>query len=299
MMVIRRPLRTKPNDRAARTHRIRANASLCVAGVLLLLLMAAALSSPLLARRPIFDQAHPSLASPSRALPFGTDNFKRDMLPLVVNGVRISMTVVAGVVALSTALGLALGMLAGYRGGVVDRGVVRLGEITQAIPRFLLTLLVAELYGPRLLTLIALLGITSWTLLARVVRAETLSVRSRPFIDAARAAGARTGRIIIAHVLPSVLPQALVIIALTGSRVVLIEAGLAFLGLGDTARPSLGLLVASAQPFLRYAWWLALFPGLALAAVVLSLNLASDGLRRALDPRGREHTGDLGRALSV
>lgn len=132
--------------------------------------------------------------------------------------------------------------------------------------------------------MILLLGFTSWELLARVVRADTLSLRQREFVEAARASGAGAGRIILRHVLPNVLPAAVVVVSLVGSRMILIGAALSFLGFGDPNTISLGYLVFNAQAFLQVAWWMSLFPGLALAVAVLGLNLVGDVVNDVLDP---------------
>lgn len=229
---------------------------------------------------------NPSLAPPSRSHPMGTDIYHRDLAILTAQGVRISMSVVVAVVAISAVIGIPLGLWAGYAGGPVDDVISRTAELLQSVPRFFLAYLVIGLYGPGLDRIIIVLGLTSWTFLARVVRAETLSVKRRAYVEAAQALGASAIPILRRHVLPNVLPQAVVIIVLMGSRVILIEAGLAYLGLGSALKPSLGTLARNAQEFLREAWWLSVFPGLAIVAIVLGMNLLSDGLGQALKPGG-------------
>lgn len=230
-----------------------------------------------------FEFGFPTASPPSRAHPFGTDAFARDMLVLTTQGIRTTLTVVVVVMAVSLPLGAALGLLAGYAGGFVDSAVTRVAELFQAVPRFFLALAVIAVYGPGIDKLILLLSATSWPFLCRTLRAETLSVKERAFVVAARAAGARAPHIVARHVLPHVMPRALVVVMLMGSRLILIEAGLAFLGLGDRGDPSLGVLASEAQPYLRDAWWLSVFPGLAIVVLVLGLNLLSDGLSRALE----------------
>lgn len=244
-----------------------------------------ALLAPRLAPGQAFSFSNPVLSPPSWNYPMGTDDGGVDMLKAVVQAVRTSMTVVVWVVVLSSIIGLSLGLLAGYRGGIVDDFVTRLTELVQAIPRFFLAMLVIALYGPGLNKIILVLGLTSWTLLTRVARAETLSLRQRPFVEASRSSGATSRRILLRHVLPNVLPRVTVVVMLMGSRVILIEAGLAFLGLGDRRTPSLGVLASNAQSFLRQAWWMSFFPGIAIVIVVLGMNLLSDGLNRVLDPQ--------------
>jgi peptide/nickel transport system permease protein len=194
------------------------------------------------------------------------------------------MTVVAAVVAVSSVIGIVVGAVSGYRGGFVDDVLSRVTEMFQSIPRFFLAILVVGLFGPGLDHLILLLGFTSWPLLARVVRADALSLKEREFVAAARAAGAGDARILFRHVVPNLLPAAVVVISLTASRVILIEAGLAFLGLGDPNLISWGFLINNAQRFLTVAWWMSVFPGLAIVVAVLGLNLLSDALNDVLNP---------------
>ena len=256
---------------------------------------------------PPFELGFPNTAPPSRAHPFGTDAFGRDMLVLTTQGIRTTLTVVAAVMAASLPLGALLGLTAGYAGGLVDSAVTRVAELFQAVPRFFMALAVIAVYGPGVDKLVVLLCLTSWPFLCRTLRAETLSIKERSFVTAARAAGARAPHIVARHILPHVLPRALVVVMLMGSRVILIEAGLAFLGLGDRGDPSLGVLASEAQPYLREAWWLSVFPGLAIVVLVLGLNLLSDGLSRVLEvetgvrraARGWSTPGTPGRPASA
>ncbi|CAN5624995.1 ABC transporter permease [soil metagenome] len=234
-----------------------------------------------------FASSGPALQPPSAGHLMGTDNFGRDIAGAVVHGLRTSMTIVLWVVVISMAIGLAVGMISGYRRGWIDDALSRLTEVFQAVPLFFLALLVVAFFGAGIDHLILLLGFTSWELLARVVRAETLSLREQEFMDAARSSGASDVRIILRHVLPNVLPAAVVVMALVGSRVILIEAALSFIGLGDPNQVSLGYLIYSAQPFLRVAWWMSVFPGLAIVLAVLAVNLFGDLLADVLDPRQR------------
>jgi peptide/nickel transport system permease protein len=243
---------------------------------------AAALADVIAPSDPFRTVANPLLA-PSRAHLMGTDNLGRDMLGAVVHGARTSMVVVLGVTVIASVLGLAVGIVAGYRGGWVDDVLMRITELFQAIPRFFLVLLIIALFGAGVDNLIYVLALTSWPGMARVVRSEVLSLRDREYVDAARSVGATDLRILTRHVLPNVLPTALVVLALTGSRVILLEASLSFLGLGDPSVMSWGYLVSNAQRFLRVAWWMSVFPGLAIAVAVLGINLMSDALNDVLN----------------
>lgn len=234
---------------------------------------------------PFDTSAGPALSPPSRAHPLGTDNLGRDMLTGIVHGARTSATVVLGVVLLSSVIGIGIGVVAGFRGGLVDDFLMRIAELFQVVPRFFLALLVISFFGSGLNKLILLLGLTSWPFLARVARAETIGLKRREFVASARAAGASPARIVLRHVVPNLLPPVIVVITLFASRVIMIEAGLAFLGLGDQNRISWGFLANNARDFLRLAWWMAVFPGLAIVVSVLGLNLLGDGLNDALAPR--------------
>ncbi len=232
-----------------------------------------------------FQSVASPLAPPSWRHPMGTDDLGRDLLAGVVHGARTSLVVVLAVSAIATVIGIGVGALAGYRGRVTDDALMRATEFVQVVPRFFLAVVVIALFGPGLDRLVVLLGLTSWPWLARVVRAETLTLRTQPWVDAARSLGAPTGRILLRHVLPNALPPTLVVVSLNAASVLLLEAGLSFLGLGDPHRMSWGYLASNAQRFLRVAWWMTLFPGLAIALAVLGLNLLGDALNDALNPR--------------
>lgn len=222
------------------------------------------------------------LLEPSANHWMGTDNLGRDVFDATVHGARTSMVVVLGVVAIASVIGLAVGVVAGYRGGWIDDVLMRVTELFQSVPRFFLVLLIVALFGAGLDNLIYVLALTSWPTLARVSRSEVLSVRDRVFVEAARSIGATDRRIVTRHVLPNVLPTAMVVIALTGSRIIILEASLSFLGLGDPTVMSWGYLVSNAQKFLRTAWWMSVFPGMAIAVAVLGINLMSDALNDVL-----------------
>ncbi len=231
-----------------------------------------------------FAYAGKPLQPPSGAHWFGTDNLGRDVAKAIVHGMRTSALVVLWVIAISSVIGLVIGAIAGYFGRLVDDLLMRLTELFQAIPRFFLVLLVLSVFGSGTRLLIIALGFTSWPLLARVVRAEVLSLRERQFVEAARSVGASDARIVVRHILPNVVPAAVVMIALLASRVILLEASLSFLGLGDANVMSLGFLVANAQRFIRVAWWMSVFPGATLAVAVIAVNLLADGLNDTFTP---------------
>ena len=245
----------------------------------------AGLLAPLLTPRDPFAPAGPSLSPPAVAYPMGTDALGRDVLSGVLAGTRTSLAVVVGVGLIVMIVAVTVGTIAGYAGGWLDDGLMRIAELFQVLPRFFLAIVVIALFGPGTDRLILVLGLTSWAILARVVRAEVLSLRRRDFVEAAVAAGASDLRIITREILPNALPAATVYLGLLLAQVLLIEASLGFLGLGDPNAISWGYLAGQAQRFLRVAWWLSLFPGAAIVTAVLGLNLLGDAVTEALGGR--------------
>ena len=252
---------------------------------LTLMFVALALAAHVVAPTDPFASVGSPLASPSRTHTLGTDDLGRDVFSGIVHGTRTSLTVAFAVIVIASIIGIGVGAVAGYRGGGVDDLLMRGTEAVQIVPRFFLAVIVIAMFGPGLDRVVFVLGVTSWPAIARVVRAETLSLARREFVDAAHALGARTPRILLRHVLPNALATALVVISLNAASVILLEAGLGFIGLGDPRSISLGYLANNAQRFLRVAWWMALFPGIAIALAVLGLNLVGDALSDLAGPR--------------
>lgn len=232
-----------------------------------------------------FRPVGPSLSSPSALHPMGTDALGRDLLSGVLFGARTSMLVALGVGAMALLIGVTVGAVAGYLGGRADDVIMRLTEIVQVVPRFFFAILALALFGTSQVVLITVLGITSWVILARVVRAEVLSLKEREFVMSARSQGASGSRVLFREILPNALPVTIVYLALLLAHVILLEASLGFLGLGDPNAVSWGYLAGQAQQFLRVAWWLSVFPGLAIALTVLGLNLFGDALTDVLGHR--------------
>jgi peptide/nickel transport system permease protein len=253
-------------------------------GLLLVLIVPAVLAHVVAPADPFASVGSP-LAPPSRAHALGTDDLGRDVLSGIVHGTRTSLGVAFAVVVIASLVGVGVGAVAGYRGGAVDDLLMRGTEAVQIVPRFFLAVVVIALFGPGLDRVVVVLGLTSWPAIARVVRAETLSLARREFVDAAHALGAGACRVLIRHVLPNALPTTLVVISLTAAGAILLEAGLGFIGLGDPRAISLGYLANNAQRFLRVAWWMAAFPGAAIALAVLGLNLVGDALGDLANPR--------------
>lgn len=228
-----------------------------------------------------FSPVGPSLSPPSGSFPMGTDDLGRDVLSGVVHGARASLLIGLGVAAVVAVIGLVVGIVSGYLGGRVDDALMRTTEAFQTLPRFFLALVVIALFGPGLVTLVAVLGFTSWAIVARVVRAETLSLRQAEFVLAARAMGASLPRVLFRHILPNVVPSVVTFVSLVVAQAILVEASLGFLGFADPSRMSWGILAGNAQSFIRSAWWLGVFPGGAIALAVLGINLLGDGLLEA------------------
>ena len=224
---------------------------------------------------------------PGLGHPFGTDQLNRDILSRVVTGARISLGVALLAVALSMTLGAAVGLVSGYLGGVVDAALMRLVDGALAIPRlFILLLVLAVWERVPVLALILLIGATGWFATSRIVRAEVLRLREETYVQAAEALGARRRRIIFRHLLPNVVGPLLVTATLAVGDVILLEAGLSFLGLGiQPPMPSWGGMILDSKEVLVSAPWAGIFPGLAIVITVLSANLFGDALRDAVDPR--------------
>lgn len=244
-----------------------------------------ALLAPVIATTDPYALTGPTLAPPSLAHLMGTDALGRDMFSGVVYGARTSLLVAFAVGSLAFVCGVGIGMVAGYRGGLLDDVLMRITELFQVLPRFFLVVVAIALFGPGIDRIVLILGLTSWPVLARVVRGVVLTMRDLDFVRAAEATGATEARILWHEVLPNVLPSALVLLGLLFGQVLLIEASLGFLGLGDPNALSWGVLAGQAQGFLRVAWWLPLFPGLAITMAVLGLNLLADALSAALGSR--------------
>lgn len=249
-------------------------------------LLAVALLAGRIAPADPFAPVGPPLSSPTLAHLMGTDDLGRDLLSGVAHGTRTSLLLALIVSVLTGFIGVMVGALAAWEGGTVDDALMRVTEFVQVVPRFFLAVIVIALFGPGLDRLVILLALTSWPWIARVVRAEVLSLTQREFVEAARSLGAGRSRVLFREVLPNALPPVVVVVSLNAASVILIEAGLSFLGLGDPDVVSLGYLANNAQRFLRVAWWMAAFPGAMIALAVLGLNLLGDGLNEVLNPRG-------------
>jgi peptide/nickel transport system permease protein len=217
---------------------------------------------------------------------FGTDELGRDVLARMIHGARVSLTVGLLATAMSLVVGSFLGAIAGYYGGVTDWIVSRLIEVVLCFPLLFLTLAIVAFFGPSVWTIMIALGLTTWTNEARYVRGEFLRIREMEFAYAARASGARDSRIIFRHLLPNAFAPVLVSASFGVAYAIITESALSFLGLGvPLPMATWGSILASAKQYIEYAWWLVLFPGVAIFLTVAAFNIIGDRFRDALDPR--------------
>lgn len=270
-------------------RRFLANRRAVVGAILLVALWLASLLAPVLAPHDPDGQI-PGAASrpPSGAHPMGTDGFGRDVLSRVLWGGRASQFIGLLSTTVSVAVGAVIGAIAGYRGGATDGALMRLTEAVVTFPTVFLLITLVAVFGASVPLLILALGFASWPGTARLVRAEFLTLRERDFVRAADALGASGRRVIWRHIFPNVGPVIIVAATLRVAHVILIEAGLSYLGLGvPTPTASWGSMVADGREHLFSAWWMSFFPGLCIFLTVMTYNLVGDGLRDALDPRAR------------
>ncbi|MGK2934974.1 MAG: ABC transporter permease [Gemmatimonadaceae bacterium] len=258
-----------------------------VALIALAVIVIAAAAAPLLA--PYDPFAQPDIVggntlAPSPEHPLGTDQFSRDVLTRLLFGARISLIVGILATTVAVTVGAAWGLAAGYLGGVVDEVMMRLVDALMSIPRVLLVLALVALWGRMSTTgLVLLLGLTGWFQLSRLVRAEVLTARETDYVASARALGAHDFRIAVRHVLPNVLPPIIVFATIGLGNVIVLEAGLSYLGFGvQPPIPSWGNMIRDGSELMTAAWWISLFPGLAIVATVVAVNALGDGLRQAL-----------------
>ncbi|TVQ98881.1 MAG: ABC transporter permease [Spirochaetaceae bacterium] len=256
---------------------------------LVLLLAAVALLAPVLAPVDPFRTSRQALLPPmSPGFLLGSDHLGRDVLSGVIWGSRVSLLVGLAAAATATFIGIVVGAVSGFFGGWVDELVMRVSELFQIIPRFVLALIVVSFFGSGLSNLILVIGILSWPQTARIVRSQFLRHRALPYVDSARVLGMKPLRIMFAEILPNVLAPVIVVASLDIAQAILMEASLGFFGLGDPNLRSWGGMLNTAQGFVQRAWWMSVFPGIGISLAVLGFNLLGDGINEATDPRLRE-----------
>ena len=265
------------------------NWSAVVGGIVLAFIIIVALLAPLLAPEdPLAQDYTRVLTPPSPDHPFGTDQFGRDVLSRIIVGSRQSLAVAAIAIAIAASFGSLLGLLSGFFGGWIDTIIQRVIDVLLAFPGILFAMAVVAILGPGLLNAMIAVGISLIPSYARMVRGSVLSQKENAFVEAAQLCGAGSTRILVRHILPNVLGPIMVLATISIAWAILIGASLSFLGLGaQLPEPEWGLDLSMAREYLREAWWMTTFPGVAIMITVVSVNLIGEGLRDALDPRTR------------
>jgi peptide/nickel transport system permease protein len=261
---------------------------LAVAGgiVVFFLFLVAAVPSAFAPHDPSRIDVRKILEPPSADHPLGTDELGRDVLSRMVHGARISMEVGFVAMGIATAIGLVIGLIAGFYGRWVDAALMRFVDIMLCFPSFFLILAVIAFLGPSIVNIMAIIGLTSWMGAARLVRAEMLSLKERDFVAAARAQGAGDLRIIFRHILPNAIAPILVWATLGVAGAILVESSLSFLGIGvQPPTPSWGNMLTAGKDNIEFAWWLSVYPGMAILITVLGYYLLGEGIQDAADPR--------------
>jgi peptide/nickel transport system permease protein len=267
--------------------RLKRNRLALAGGAVVVALFVISLLAPLISPYdPSAINAWRVLSPPSLQHWFGTDELGRDVLSRVLFGARISLKVGFVAVGIAVLIGTTVGLISGYYSGLVDTVMMRLVDIMLCFPAFFLILAVITFLEPSIWYIMIIIGLTGWMGVARLVRAETLSIREMEYILAARCIGCSNTRIIFRHILPNAISPVLVAATLGVAGAILTESALSFLGIGvQPPTPSWGNILTSGKDYIEFAWWLSLFPGLAILVTVLSYNLLGEGIRDALDPR--------------
>jgi peptide/nickel transport system permease protein len=296
--VVMAPPRPRPGRRLPAWIRPYLRTKILVGGIIVFALVQLGIFGPYLAPHDPGEQQLREVLRPPEWLAgrhvLGTDHLGRDILSRVMYGARVSLVVAFTVVVISGLIGVALGAVSGYFGGRIDFFIQKLVEVIWAFPQILLAIFILTFLGQALSNLILALVAQRWIQYCRVVRGETLSLRHRDFVTAARVIGASNGRVLLRHLIPNLLPSSLVIGTFAMATAIISEASLSFLGIGvPPAIPTWGTMLADGRNYITTEPWLTIFPGLAIFVVVLGINLLGDGLRDALDPRMKKAAAEL------
>lgn len=285
--VSRRQARLGESYRLARAF-VRHPAAVAGLVIVALLALVAAIAPLLAPTSPAAQDLAARLQPPGARHWLGTDEFGRDILSRLLYGARITLGIVALVAAIAAPVGLAVGCAAGYLGGIVDAALMRLTDVFLALPRLILALAFVAALGAGIENAVLAIAVVAWPPYARIARAETLALRGSDFIAAARLAGASPARIVLRHIMPLCLASVIVRVSLDMAGVILIAAGLGFLGLGaQPPSPEWGAMIAAGRKYMLDQWWVGAMPGIAIAVVSLGFNLLGDGVRDVLDPKQR------------
>lgn len=267
-------------------RRFARNKGAVVGAVVLTCVVLLALLAPWLFPDDPWEIAGPPFRKPGEmGFWLGTDTLGRDVASGIAHGARVTLLLSLVSTAVALSIGVVLGAVAGYHGGWVDDLVMRFTEFFQTIPNFILLVVLVAIFTPSITSIVVAIGIVSWPPLARIVRGEFLTLRSREFVQAAHVLGQSSPRIIFGEILPNSLSPVIVSASLMVATAVLLESALSFLGLGDPNLISWGYMIGAGRTVIRMAWWISFFPGLAIALTVLALNLVGEGLSDALNPR--------------
>ncbi|GIL09346.1 MAG: glutathione ABC transporter permease GsiD [Chloroflexota bacterium] len=282
------PIAMHPNVLALR--RLLKNPGSVVGIILIVVMVSSAVLAPWIAPYdPIIgDLANDYVKPPSMEHIFGTDAIGRDIFTRVIYGAQISLKIALSAQLIALVIGVTVGMVAGFFGGWVDILLMRIVDIIMAFPLLIIAIALAGVLGASELNIILALGLINWTVTARIVRSQVLSTKELEYVNAARGLGAGNLALMFRHIMPNIIGPVIIYTTLGLGSIVLAEASLSFLGLGSAqqATPSWGKMLTESRAFIRSAWWMPFFPGLAILLTVLGFNLVGDGLRDALDVRG-------------
>lgn len=276
-----------PPPRRGALGQLLANPAAVAGALLLFLILLAALAAPWLFQHDPLDMVGPPILWPGQDPGFwlGTDTMGRDVAAGLAHGARVSLTVGVAAAMLSLLIGIAVGAAAGYFGGWVDVALMRVTELLQTIPAFLLVVVIVAIARPSVTVIALSIGVASWPVVARLVRAEFRTLRESEFVQAARTLGYGHARIALLEILPNALPPVIVTTSVLVANAILMESALSFMNMGDPNAVSWGSMIGDAREMLRTAWYLAALPGVSIILTVLSLNLLGDALNDAFNPR--------------